>query len=136
MARGGGVEGPDPIDVEVGERIRARRRDLDLSQTQLANALGLTFQQIQKYEKGRNRISASMLVKCAAALETTVAVLVGEENGDPIPPIIFNDLAMPGAVELLAAFSALQSGEARRALLTVALSLSPQEPKATRKTAS
>ena len=57
--------GPDPIDVAVGARIRNRRLWLGLSQTQLADALGVTFQQVQKYERGANRVSASMLVKSA-----------------------------------------------------------------------
>lgn len=52
---------PDPTDKHVGSRVRMRRLMLDLSQTQLADALGLTFQQVQKYEKGVNRISASKL---------------------------------------------------------------------------
>src|SRR5580700_3727149 len=54
---------PDPIDVEVGARIRARRVFLGMSQTKLAIALGLTFQQVQKYERGDNRVSASTLVR-------------------------------------------------------------------------
>ena len=64
-------QGPDPIDVAVGARVRIRRRWLGFSQTQLATALGITFQQVQKYERGANRVSASMLVKIAAKLETT-----------------------------------------------------------------
>ncbi len=70
-------QGPDPIDVAVGAHIRIRRRWLGFSQTKLADALGITFQQVQKYERGANRVSASMLVKIAAKLETTVAALVG-----------------------------------------------------------
>ena len=54
-------QGPDPIDVAVGARVRIRRRWLGFSQTQLATALGITFQQVQKYERGANRVSASML---------------------------------------------------------------------------
>ncbi|HEY3800894.1 MAG TPA: helix-turn-helix transcriptional regulator [Caulobacteraceae bacterium] len=73
-----GRDGPDPIDLAVGAAVRARREALGVSQTALAEALGLTFQQIQKYERGRNRISASALVRTAAALRTSVAVLVGE----------------------------------------------------------
>ncbi len=116
-------EGPDPIDVAVGARIRIRRRWLGFSQTQLANALGITFQQVQKYERGANRVSASMLVKIAAKLETTVAALVGEDGQAPVEAIIYAQLATPGATELLAAFAAIEDGEARRALLTVAQSI-------------
>lgn len=77
------VFGPDPIDVEVGGRIRARRIALGISQTALAKALGLTFQQVQKYEKGANRVSASTLVRVARELGVSVAFLVGEESETP-----------------------------------------------------
>jgi DNA-binding XRE family transcriptional regulator len=82
-ASGGAVVGPDPIDVEVGRRIRARRTAVGISQTALAKALGLTFQQVQKYEKGTNRVSASTLVRVARELGVTVAFLVGEEGEAP-----------------------------------------------------
>jgi len=118
-------QGPDPIDVAVGARIRIRRRWLGFSQTQLANALGITFQQVQKYERGSNRVSASMLVKIAAKLETTVAALVGEDGQAPVEAIIYAQLATPGATDLLAAFAQIPDGEARRALLTIASGLVP-----------
>jgi transcriptional regulator with XRE-family HTH domain len=117
-------EGPDPIDVAVGARVRIRRRWLGLSQTQLANALGITFQQVQKYERGANRVSASMLVKIAAKLETTVAALVGEDGSAPVEAIIYAQLATPGATDLLAAFAKISDGEARRAVLTITQALS------------
>ncbi len=116
-------DGPDPIDVAVGARVRIRRRWLGLSQTQLANALGITFQQVQKYERGANRVSASMLVKIAAKLETTVAALVGEDGSAPVEAIIYAQLATPGATDLLAAFAKIGDGEVRRALLTMAQAL-------------
>src|ERR1700722_7549419 len=77
------VIGPDPIDIEVGGRIRARRIALGISQTALAKALGLTFQQVPKYEKGPNPVSASTLVRVARELAVTVAFLVGEEGDAP-----------------------------------------------------
>lgn len=52
---------PDPVDVHVGKRVRLRRKSIGVSQEQVADALGLTFQQIQKYENGANRVSASKL---------------------------------------------------------------------------
>jgi transcriptional regulator with XRE-family HTH domain len=58
---------PDPIDVHVGVRLRRRRRELAQSQTDLANALGVSVQQVQKYERGSNRISASMMHRAAIA---------------------------------------------------------------------
>ena len=118
-------QGPDPIDVAVGARVRIRRRWLGFSQTQLANALGITFQQVQKYERGANRVSASMLVKIAAKLETTVAALVGEDGQAPVEAIIYAQLATPGATELLAAFAQIRDGDSRRALVTVAEGLAP-----------
>lgn len=61
---------PSPIDVHVGARVRLRRKRLEISQSALADALGLTFQQVQKYERGANRISASKLYETATFLRT------------------------------------------------------------------
>ena len=66
--RGSMPKSPDPTDKHVGTRVRMRRLMLGLSQTKLADALGLTFQQVQKYEKGVNRISASSLQQISAVL--------------------------------------------------------------------
>ena len=64
---------PNPVDIHVGGRVRLRRRMLGLSQERLAGALGLTFQQVQKYERGSNRISASKLYEIARFLSAPVA---------------------------------------------------------------
>ena len=79
---------PEPVDVAVGARIRIRRRMLGMSQTELANGLGITFQQVQKYEHGSNRLSASMLVRTAATLKTSVAALIGEDGAEPADPAV------------------------------------------------
>ena len=63
---------PNPIDVHVGSRVRARRQVLSISQEKLGNALGVTFQQVQKYEKGTNRISASRLQHVSSILQVPV----------------------------------------------------------------
>ena len=63
---------PNPIDVHVGGRIRLRRTLLGISQARLAEAIGLTFQQIQKYERGINRVSSSRLVDLANALDVAI----------------------------------------------------------------
>lgn len=60
---------PDPTDTHVGKRVRMRRLMLGMSQMDLANAVGVTFQQIQKYEKGKNRISASCLQQMSSVLQ-------------------------------------------------------------------
>ncbi len=65
-------DGPHPIDVHVGRRVRLRRTLLGLSQTQVAEPLGITFQQFQKYENGANRISASRLYQAARILDVPV----------------------------------------------------------------
>ncbi|MGA0603817.1 helix-turn-helix domain-containing protein [Caulobacter sp. KR2-114] len=121
------MSAPDPIDVSVGARIRIRRRWLGLSQTQLATGLGITFQQVQKYEKGANRISASMLVKAANILETTVAALVGEGEVAGLEMPVLANLAMPGAQELLDAFARVPANDARQAILTLTASLAQQD---------
>lgn len=65
--------GPHPVDRHVGLHIRMRRKALGISQERLAESLGLTFQQVQKYERGANRVSASKLWEIARALRTNVA---------------------------------------------------------------
>ena len=71
--------GPDPVDIAIGARMRLRRKSLGISQGVLSERVGVSFQQIQKYERGANRVSGSMLVAIAAALDTSVGWLVGEE---------------------------------------------------------
>ncbi len=71
MERGGG--GPNPIDVHVGSRVRLRRTLLGMTQTKLGEAIGLTFQQVQKYERGLNRISASRLFDLTRVLDVPVS---------------------------------------------------------------
>ena len=74
------VKRPDPVDVEVGHRIRIERLARGLSQTALANQLGVTFQQVQKYEKGVNRVGAGRLTKIAEVLGVPVgAFFSGKE---------------------------------------------------------
>ncbi|MFZ4605032.1 MAG: helix-turn-helix domain-containing protein [Caulobacter sp.] len=116
---------PDPIDVGVGARIRIRRRELGVSQTTLGQHLGLTFQQIQKYERGANRVSASMLVRTAACLECSVAYLVGELEGSAghLSGALLARLAEPGVAELVEAFNAIRSPQARTALMQLARSM-------------
>ena len=69
---------PNPIDVHVGSRIRLRRALLGISQEKLAEAVGLTFQQVQKYEKGANRVSSSRLVDLANALHIAIPYFFDE----------------------------------------------------------
>jgi transcriptional regulator with XRE-family HTH domain len=79
-------DGPNPIDRHVGLRIRLRRKELGISQEKLADSIGLTFQQVQKYERAANRVSASKLWEMARALDTSVAYfyegLAGDRGGN------------------------------------------------------
>src|SRR5204862_2364914 len=74
---------PNPIDKHVGSRVRMRRMMLGMSQEKLGDALGLTFQQVQKYEKGTNRIGASRLQQISLILQVSVSFFF---EGAPSPP--------------------------------------------------
>ena len=73
---------PHIVDAQVGAAVRRIRRLRGMSQTDLANAIGLTFQQVQKYERGFNRISCSKLIEIAAAIEVTPAQLLPAASGE------------------------------------------------------
>ncbi|SER89148.1 helix-turn-helix transcriptional regulator [Rhizobium sp. NFR03] len=73
---------PNPIDIHVGSRIRLRRTMLGMSQEKLGEALGITFQQIQKYEKGTNRVGASRLQNISAILNVPVSFFFEDAPGD------------------------------------------------------
>jgi transcriptional regulator with XRE-family HTH domain len=115
--------GPGPMDLNVGARIRLRRKALGITQSQLAEALGLTFQQVQKYERGVNRVSASVLVKIAQRLDCPVSFLLGEEGGGAAEQIAPSVMVTPGAVELLEIYAKIGDRRARAALLSVAKAL-------------
>jgi len=113
------------MELSIGARLRARRRQLGLSQTDLAEKLGVSFQQVQKYERGSNRIAASTLVAAAEALSTSVSSLVGEDGaGREEDDELFRALARPGAIEMLRAFNAIPDSRTRAALLTLAQEMS------------
>lgn len=108
-----------------------RRKTLGLTQTALAEALGITFQQVQKYERGANRVSASMLVRAAKRLDCPVAFLVGEEPGGfPTDETLLVMLAYPGAIDLLRAYTSIDDAGSRNAVMTVARALAGQEARA------
>lgn len=87
--------GAHPVDRHVGLRIRMRRKELGVSQEKLAEALGLTFQQVQKYERAANRVSASKLFEIARALDTSVGYFYEGLGAHP-------DLDLPNAPNLQA----------------------------------
>lgn len=87
--------GAHPVDRHVGLRIRMRRKELGVSQEKLAEALGLTFQQVQKYERAANRVSASKLFEIARTLDTSVGYFYEGLGAHP-------DLDLPSAPNLQA----------------------------------
>jgi len=128
-------EAPDPIDRHVGQRVRARRLGLRLSQTRLGAMIGVTFQQIQKYENGTNRIGASNLYRIANALgvdvnffyeglgERTEPVASGDSNGQE-PQLTADPLNSREAIELMHNYFRIDSAEVRRRLFQFVKTLS------------
>jgi transcriptional regulator with XRE-family HTH domain len=120
------------LELAIGARMRTRRRQLGLSQSELADKLGVSFQQVQKYERGANRVAASTLLLASEALSVTVAWLVGEESsGRDDDEDVFRALARPGALEILQAFNAIPNVPARTALLALVREMAARsaEPK-------
>jgi transcriptional regulator with XRE-family HTH domain len=117
----------DRVDQAIGARIRARRMALGLSQSDLARKIGVTFQQVQKYERGTNRVAGSRLVAVGDALGVTLGWMVGEESGGRDADEVFTYLSAPGALELLRAYAQLDSAETRNAVLTITRQLADVE---------
>jgi len=113
--------GPHPVDRHVGLRIRMRRKELNISQERLAEALGLTFQQVQKYERAANRVSASKLWEIARALNTSIAYfyegLTDDDQGGSVPASAHDFLLTAEGLELASSFLKLPSGRVRRKLV-------------------
>lgn len=115
----------DDLDRALGNAIRLRRRSLNLTQEQLANACGISFQQVQKYENGANRVSFSRLVQIARALECRVTDLTSALDQPQIEPADFEFLklmTLPGAVDLLKRYE-LMTPDSRRLLVDLLRSL-------------
>jgi transcriptional regulator with XRE-family HTH domain len=116
---------PSAVDQHVGRMLRFRRRELDISQEALAERLGVTFQQVQKYERGANRISAGRLYELAKVLETNIPFFfkgyedvsravrrgMAEESAE------FAGLIDADAVDLVIAYQSIQDPELRKSIL-------------------
>jgi transcriptional regulator with XRE-family HTH domain len=120
-------KGPNETDILVGTRVRVRRVELGLSQTELANALGVTFQQVQKYEKGTNRIGASRLHAMSGVLRVPVSYFfpVAAEGVDYTarPTEVLGLLGIPGAMELLRNYARIHDRSVQTALCVMASTL-------------
>ena len=99
---------PNPIDVQVGSRVRLRRNMLGLSQEKLGTAIGLTFQQVQKYERGANRIGASRLHELSRVLDVPVSFFFDGATGPKVAAGNVNEalglIRTAGALRLVRAF--------------------------------
>ena len=118
---------PNPIDKHVGSRVRMRRMMLSMSQEKLGDALGLTFQQVQKYEKGTNRIGASRLQQIANILQVPVSFffegapnMPGHSGGmgeAPSPAYVSDFLATSDGLSLTKAFMKIKNSKLRRRIV-------------------
>ena len=119
---------PNPIDKHVGSRVRMRRMMLSMSQEKLGDALGLTFQQVQKYEKGTNRIGASRLQQISNILQVPVSFffegaphLPGGHGGGmseaPSPAYVSDFLATSDGLSLTKSFMKIKSSKLRRRIV-------------------
>jgi transcriptional regulator with XRE-family HTH domain len=120
---------PNPIDKHVGSRVRMRRMMLGMSQEKLGDALGLTFQQVQKYEKGTNRIGASRLQQIAIILQVPVSFFfegaphvpgIGKSSGmseAPSPAYVSDFLATSDGLSLTKAFMRIKNSKLKRRIV-------------------
>jgi transcriptional regulator with XRE-family HTH domain len=121
----------NPIDTHVGARLRMRRLMLDETQDEVAKALGLTFQQLQKYERGANRISASRLQHLCMILKVPVSFFFDgapQSQGSPHLPVVESDgeaaaldalLATSDGLRLVTAYARIRDAKVRDAILAL-----------------
>ena len=108
------------VDRLVGLRITALRKARGLSQTALGTAVGVTFQQVQKYEKGQNRVGAGRLREIARLLEVPVSAFFDDNTSSDGPQEdVFSFLNAPGSVELLRAYTQIVDDQMRRDVLAL-----------------
>jgi len=130
---------PNPIDKHVGSRVRMRRMMLSMSQEKLGNALGLTFQQVQKYEKGTNRIGASRLQQIAHILQVQVSFFFeGAPNvatssrmegmsEAPSPAYVSEFLATSDGLAITKAFMRITDSKLRRRIVELVEQIAASE---------
>lgn len=121
---------PNPIDIHVGSRIRMRRTIVGISQEKLGEALGVTFQQVQKYEKGTNRVGASRLQRMAEVLNVQIGFFfegnlagdlpISDSQKDPVSAFV----TTREGIALITAFSAIEDRHVRQTIISLARSLS------------
>jgi transcriptional regulator with XRE-family HTH domain len=115
---------PNPVDTYAGARLRMRRNELRMSQGALANAIGLTFQQVQKYEKGSNRMGSSRLLQVANVLKVPVTFFFEGAPGRrilsskaPSPTYVSEFVASQDGPSLIRAFTQIRNAKLRRVIV-------------------
>ena len=116
------------VDTYVGQRIRDKRNERGMSQTEVANALGVTFQQVQKYERGTNRVGASRLFDLSRILSVPIQYFFAGLNNQSTPIEKEDDnvihLMKPDTVELVEAYYKVENPQVRRQILSTIRSIS------------
>ena len=124
------------IDKEIGSRVRMRRISIGMSQEKLGDMLGLTFQQVQKYEKGMNRISVARLVDIAKILGVDIHFFFnGIKSGkadagfaeEETPPYVADMMSTPEGLQLIRTFSSIKSPKIRKSIVQLVSTLASQE---------
>jgi transcriptional regulator with XRE-family HTH domain len=129
---------PNPIDAHVGARIRMRRNMLGMSQEKLGESLGITFQQIQKYEKGTNRVGASRLQAIASIMEVPPAFFFENAPTDELTAgegfaevasttLVMDFFSSAEGIQLNRAFSRIEDPKVRRKIVELIKALSPDD---------
>lgn len=128
---------PNPIDIHVGSRIRLRRTMLGMSQEKLGESLGITFQQIQKYEKGTNRVGASRLQNISSILNVPVSFFFEDAPADAGTPssglqessssYVVDFLSSAEGLQLNRAFVKIADAKVRRKIIDLVKSLADEE---------
>jgi transcriptional regulator with XRE-family HTH domain len=124
----GRKKGPDPRDIEVGRRVRALRLERDMSQTALADRLGLTFQQVQKYEKGVNRIGAGRLQTIAEIFQVSITDMFADaQPAAHGQQSVYELVDSAAALRLLRAYTRLPNSKLKQALVQMAVAMAGAE---------
>jgi transcriptional regulator with XRE-family HTH domain len=123
------------VDKEIGSRVRMRRMLIGMSQEKLGEMLNLTFQQVQKYEKGTNRISASRLLDIARVLGVNINYFYEGLTGDKkegfaeetSPPYVAAFMSTPDGLQLMRAFTQIKSPRMRRGVVQLVMTMGSEE---------
>ncbi len=124
------------IDKEIGSRVRMRRVSIGMSQEKLGDMLGLTFQQVQKYEKGMNRISVSRLVEIAKILSVDIHFFfngIKSAKAEPgfaeegAPPYVADMMSTPEGLQLVRTFTSIKNPKVRKSIVQLVAALGSQD---------